>query len=353
MLTGWFGIQLGMYMLNTGDRRYAEPGSLTFKLNPTRSFAHDAHSIEHSVLRNFLGAPFTLYPCEPNWVYPICNHAGMTSLAAYDRVFGTHYVRTTLEPWLRSIDTEFTDYSGSIIGLRSELTGIRFPFPAGEAGFASYANCFAPERAQRMWAMARNEIKYITKPDAGGANRITLDGRGFDFGNYRPGFAGAYAGIMDCAREFGDYETADAAQRALDSDCGRTMSDGVLRYSTGSNLSNIMAVRARIHRRDDFRIAVTQGPPQSAMRGPVLTDASYPDVLVARAFSTGDDLELVLEPGKNPGAQTIRIERLKPGASYLYRNGTERTFSADAAGKAELSIELRDRTRMHIMPAAH
>lgn len=351
MLTGWLGLQVGMYMLNSGDRRYAEPGSLTFKLNQHRAFAHDLHSIEHSVLRNFLGAPFCLYPCEPNWVYPICNHFGMTSLAVYDRLFGTKYIDATLDTWFKNLDTEFTDYSGSVIGLRSELTGIRFPFPAGEAGFASFENCFAPDRAQRMWATARSELKYITKPDSNGHNRILLNGRGFDFGNYRPGFAGAYASIMDSAREFGDYETADAAQRALDQDCGRSTDGGVLRYSKGSNLSNIMAARARIHRRDDFRIAVRQGPPESALRGPILSAAKYPDVLVARAFSNGEDLDLVLYPGANTGVQKLRLERLRPAAKYVMRNGAEHSFAADSNGAADLVIELRERTRLHIVPA--
>lgn len=350
MLTGWFGLQVGMYMLNSGDRRYAEPGSLTFRLNRHRAFPHDIHSLEHSVLRNFLGAPFCLFPCEPNWVYPICNHFGMTSLAAHDRLFGTKYVESTRDKWLENLDTEFTDYSGSVIGLRSELTGIRFPFPAGEAGFAIFENCFAPERAQRMWAIARNELKYITEPDAEGRNRLVLSGRGFDFGNYRPGFTFAYASIMDCAREFGDYETADAARRALDQDCGRTDEGGVLRYSKGSNLSNIVAVKARIHRRDDFRIAVTQGPPETALRGPVLAGIKYPDALVARAFSNGDDLELVLYPGTAQGSQQIRIERLRPGAKYVLRNGSEHVFGADNSGAAELSIELRGRTPLHIFP---
>src|SRR5262249_27533674 len=155
----------------------------------------------------------------------------------------------TLDKWLKSLETEFTDYSGSVIGLRSELTGIRFPFPAGEAGFAVFEKFFAPERAPREWGGALNEAKFLIKPDTEGHNRITLPGRGFDFGNYRRGFAGAYASIMDSAREFGDYETADAAQRALDQDCGRTDEGGVLRYSKGSNLSNIIAVKARLHRR--------------------------------------------------------------------------------------------------------
>jgi len=178
-----------------------------------------------------------------------------------------------------------------------------------------------------------------------------LPGRGFDFGNYRPGFAGAYASIMDSAREFGDYETADAAQRALDQDCGRTDEGGVLRYSKGSNLSNIMAVKARLHRRDDFRTAVIEGPPESALSGPILTGVKYPEVLVGRAFSNGDDLELVLYPGTADGTRQIRIERLRPGTSYAMRNGLERRFVADSSGAADLSVELKGRTPLHITPS--
>ncbi len=352
MLTGWFGIQLGLYMSNTGDRSYAEPGSLQFRKNKHRVFHHDAHTIAQSVIKNFFDSEFCLYPCEPNWVYPICNHYGMTSLVLYDRLFGTSYVPSIRDRWLKNLDTEFTDYSGSVIGLRSALTGIRFPFPSGEAGYAGFENCFAPERAQRMWAIARKELKYIIQPDESGAGRVRLNGRGFDFGNYKPGFGGAYAMIMDSAREFGDQEIADAAQRALDQDCGRTDEGGVLRYAKMSNLSNINAMRAQFHRRDDFKNTVTQGPPESVFRGPILTDASYPDVLVARAFSDGDDLEMVLYPGKQARAHDIRVERLRPGATYALRNGSERSFKADNFGAATLSVELHERTPLHIVPVS-
>ena len=352
MLTGWFGIQLCMYMSNTGDRRYAEPGSLPFRRNLHRVFHHDAHTIAQSVAKNFLDSEFCLYPCEPNWVYPICNHYGMTSLKIYDRVFGTRYVASVLDRWLKNLDTEFTDYSGSIIGLRSSLTGISFPFPAADALFAGFENCFAPGRAQRMWATARQDLKYIIKPDETGAKRLSIPGKGFDFGNYKSGYTGVYATLMDTAREFGDYEIADAALRALDRDCGRADDGGVLRYSKGSNLSNAMAMRARIHRRDDFRRTIAEGPPEASLRGPILADAKYPEVLVARAFSNSDDLELVLYPGAKPGPQEIRVERLRPGAKYAMRHGSEHGFTADINGTASLSVELHGRTPIHIVPAS-
>jgi len=59
---------------------------------------------------------------------------------------------------------------------------------------------------------------------------------------------------------------------------------------------------------------------------------------------------LVLYPGTAQGSQQIRIERLRPGAKYVLRNGSEHVFGADNSGAAELSIELRGRTPLHIFP---
>ena len=74
-------------------------------------------------------------------------------------------------------------------------------------------------------------------------------------------------------------------------------------------------------------------------------------MLVARAFSNGDDLDLVLYPGAQPGAQQIKVERLKPGANYAMRNGSDHAFTADNNGAASLPVELQGRTPIHIVPA--
>lgn len=351
MLTGWLGLHVGMYMLASGDRRYAEPGSLTFQLNDRTAYRHDIHTLAQSVRSNFDTAPFCLYPCEPNWVYPICNHYGLASLAVNDSLFGTDDVGRIRDRWLSHLDTEFTDESGSIVGLRSSLTGLRFPFPGGELGFAPFMHAFAPERAWRTWAVARNELQYVTTRDEAGA-RLRLPGRGFDFGNYRRGWGGAYASMLAVAQEFGDTELAQAAQRSLDADAGRTVEGGVLRYGGMSNLSNANAVVGRIRRRGDFRAAVVEGPPQSVREGPLLAGARYPDVLVAKAFSSGEDLELVLFNGAAAGLQTIEIERLRPDAEYATRGAQIRRFRADAQGRAALDVFVDGRTMLHIVPAS-
>jgi hypothetical protein len=105
-------------------------------------------------------------------------------------------------------------------------------------------------------------------------------------------------------------------------------------------------------RTGDFRKSFVVGPPQSVFDGPILAEARYPDVLVAKAFSRGDDLELVLYPGAGTGSQKIGIERLKPGAGYELRGAAAAAFRADEHGRASLEVDLRGRTPVHIVPVA-
>ena len=141
----------------------------------------------------------------------------------------------------------------------------------------------APDRARRLWAVAREELRPAIAKDASGIARLALPGRGLDPGNYRFGHTADYATILLCAREFGEDDIADAAQRSLDLDCGLATDGGVRRYAHGSNLANAFAIQGRLLRTGDFRASVVEGPPASVLAGPRLADARYPDVLVAKA----------------------------------------------------------------------
>jgi hypothetical protein len=351
MLTGWFGMHVGQYMLNSGDRRYAEPGSLTFRLDDRRAWEHDVHSIVGSVVENYehYEDDFCLYPCEPNWMYPICNHYGMGALTVHDAVFGTNHRERILPNWLEKLDSEFTDRSGSIIGLRSQLTGIEFPFPVGEAGYAHFAHCFAPDRARRLWAVARQELSpAITEGPEG--PRISIPGRGFDAGKYGPGFVAIHGGLMVAAREFGDTEIAEAAQRSLDADCRPVLEDGTLSYLDGSNIANANAAMGRIMGTGDFRRSFVEGPGETLLSGPRLTGVDYPDVLVARAFSDGEDLDLVLHPGHAPLRATLGFEQLQPGRRYAISGAASGTLRADDRGRASLDVSIEGRTPVHLAP---
>lgn len=352
MLTGWLGLQANLYMSNTGDMRYAEPGSLTFRLNSRTAYPHSVHTLAKSVHENFKSSEFGLYACEPNWIYPICNFYGMTSLVIHDRLHGTRFMAETVGPWLDKLDSEFTDCKGSVIGLRSDLTGVELPFPTGEIAFATMANTFAPDRAERMWAIARTEVGSLLTDGVSAASRLPLPGVGLDTGNYRSGHVGSYAGIIQTAHEFGDEAFAATVQKTLDEYGGLDTTNGTARFAKGSNQANIAAAYARFWRRGDYRNAMAFGPPATARTGPILTDARYPDVMVAAAHSTGDDLHLVLYPGSEATVQAIRIERLTPGRSYAVQGAATDTIVADSAGTVSLTVSLSGRTVVVVRPAA-
>ena len=358
MLSGWYGMHVGQYTLNSGDKRYAEPRSLTFKLNDKKVYPHDMHSVVGAVAKNFESNPFCLFPCEPNWVYPICNMYGMSSLAVHDAAFGTSYVRTVLPQWLNMLETEFTDQKGSLVGLRSKWTGLEMPFYTGEAGFAFFANVFSTPLARRLWAVGRKELGMCLTTGSDGLPRLTfpMDQMPFldkiDPGHYKPGVLFAYVAVLMCAREFGDDELAEAALRSMDQDCGRTEQGGVLSFKKGSCLANVWGVEGRLMRTGDFRNSFTKGPPASALSGPMLEQAKYPDVLVAKAFSKGTDLELVLYPGAADGMQELGIGQLRPNQAYNVSGAGPTTLVADSTGAAKLTVALKGRTQVRIEPAA-
>ncbi|MEQ8492892.1 MAG: hypothetical protein RLW42_01605, partial [Gammaproteobacteria bacterium] len=356
MLTGWYGMHVNGYMLASGDRRYGEPGSLTFRLNERTAFAHSSHTLAESVADNLRRSDFCLYPCEPNWIYPVCNMYGMSSLAAHDAVFDSDYVRELLPRWLSQLEREFTDGKGSIIGLRSQWTGLEIPFYAGEAGFAFFANVFSPALAQRLWAVGRKELAFCIAEGTAGRPRLSIPAEAMSFidtidpGNYRKGVLFPYAAVAICGREFGDDDLAGAALQSMDEDCGRIEQDGVVSYTRASCLANVWAVEGKLLGTGDFRNTFVKGAPEAALRGPALAEASYPEVLVAKACGDGAALDLVLYPGRADGPQALGFARLVPGRSYAVDGAVETTLTADADGTARLSVPLAGRTVLRLRP---
>jgi len=351
MLTGFFGIQVGLYVSNTGDRRYLERDGLKFRDRDRVVYTHSLQDLSRSILGNFQRSSFCLYPCEPNWIYPICNHYGMTAVTINDRLSGTAHGPAILPRWLHMLETELSDKKGTPVPLRSSLTGWMPPFPATDGMYVPFANCFMPERAERLWATARTELNALVTAGSEDDRRFTLPGEGIDFGNYRRGHTMNYTQFGQAAREMGDDTFAAMCDRSARAVGGFEVIDGVARYSAASNLANAYAGLATVSHRDDFRIAITEGPPATAMAGPLLTEAAYPDVLVAKAFShSGHDLDLVLRPGRAAGPQSITIERLKAHAAYVLSGDVQGEFVADGQGRAVLHVPLNGRIAFRVAP---
>ena len=94
---------------------------------------------------------------------------------------------------------------------------------------------------------------------------------------------------------------------------------------------------------------VNQGLPEAWAKGPVLAEAQYPQVIVARAVSDGAALNLVLYPGAEPGIAALGLGRLVPGRSYRsVQSGVQ--FKAGPDGRHNLAVKLDGRTEVDIVP---
>ncbi|KBZ61133.1 hypothetical protein K875_04084 [Mycobacterium [tuberculosis] TKK-01-0051] len=341
MLTGFFGLQVGLYTALTGDDRYLQDGGLSFGKHQ-----HSLHDVAESLVTNFRKAPFGLFPCEPNWTYTACNFRGMGALQVYDRVTGSHYFDEIAEMFRYRLETEFVHPDFGMVSLKSKHAGIDLPFPLPDAIPAVYLNSMFPDIAMRYWGILRTEA--FAQDD--GQLKPVLPKGAVDMGNYKPGYGLAMESLYGAAREFGDADAAAAAMLALDSLCDPITEEGVFRYQKMSNSVNACVTLDRQLHQNFWRKTVIDPTPESARSGPVLDEVAYPAVLVARATSGGDDLHLVLRPGREGSTEVLHLARLQPDRRYRVTGATPDSLIADAEGRAQVSIVLNDRSEVRIQP---
>jgi hypothetical protein len=341
MLTGFFGLQVGLYTALTGDDRYLRDGGLSFG-----KYQHSLHDVVDSLVTNFRKAPFGLFPCEPNWTYTACNFRGMGALQVYDRIAGSQYFDEIAENFKHRLETEFVHPDFGMVSLKSKHTGIDLPFPLPDAIPAVYLNSMFPDSAMRYWGILRTEA---FAEDAGQLKPVLPKGA-VDMGNYKPGYGLAMESLYGAAREFGDADAAAAAKLALDSLCDPITEGGVLRYQKMSNSVNACVTLDRQLHQDFWRRTVIVPTPKSVRSGPILDEVAYPDVLVAHASSEGDDLHLILRPGRGSSAEVLQLARLEPGRRYRVTGATTDALVADPKGRAEVTVDLQGRSEVRVQP---
>ena len=351
MLTGFYGVMLSMYE-SLNDDRYSRPGALTFRWDDATAFTHDYPGLATAVHRSMTAAPFTLYPCEPNWIYTVCNTFGMNTLLGHDRLHGSDLF-PDLEGRLRdSYEHEFLRPDGRIIGVRSENYGLSWNFWSGSAvqlTTAYWLHAALPDIAQRTWWLVRETLDR--RPDGSAVLPRSVANR-VDPGNYRLGteIYGMAATLM-AAREMGDDDWADAAQQSLERHAESSPATGARRYAGGGSvLANLYANLGRFGRHSGVRDLLVFGAPEAWRRGPVLAEADYPDVLVARAVTDGRGLDLVLRPGNGTVRARLGLGGLVPDRTYDVRGAVEPTVVASATGTARFHVDLGGRLEVTVVP---
>ena len=354
MLSGWTGMAIGVYTTVTGDDHYTQPGSMTFTYD-NKSFCYDVHTMAECVYNNFQKSEWTLFPCEPNWVYNMCNETGITFLAQHDRLYGTGYCNDVYDDYVSTIDNEFTTVDGRVIALRSQRLGFSIPLltsPLADASFGMWANATKPLHSQRAWQIFRNE--YVHIDDQG---EVRIDTQGWDevdVGSYKPSLISTYGACRGFALEMGDTALADRLMQQTRREYEYVVRDGIGYYTGVSSFANIMNFYASMMRKDAWAQVNNYSLPETILEGPVLDKCHYPDVLVAKAVShMGSDLELVLYPGGERATQELTVARLKPLDRYEIRTSDSdepEIRQADAQGCLDLCVELLGRTTVIINP---
>lgn len=351
MLTGWQGVSVGMFE-TLEDDRFSRPGALTYVWDEEERYAYDLGSLAASVERNMRRSPFALYSCEPRWIYPVCNTFGVNTLVLHDRLHGGSAFASLEERIRRAYLEDFHRPDGRVVGVRSETLGLSWSPWAGDGVWLPttyWMHPALPDLAHRSWWLLRETVlqerdgTFVLPPSL--ANRC-------DSGSYVFGRS-AFGRILlaMAAREIGDEEVAANVLADLDATEDMERSGGVARFADVSTQGNLYALMARFGRHAGLRDLVGFGVPEAWRNGPRLADATYPDVLVARAVTDGHSLTCVLRPGAGPVRTCVVLDRLDPGRTYRVRGASVAELVSADDGTAVLEIDLGDRLELQVDPA--
>jgi Linalool dehydratase/isomerase len=351
MVSGWLGNQIAGYTAVTRDRYFTRPGSITFQHPRGMRYEYDLHSLTEILARNFAASKFGLFPCEPNWIYALCNGFGILPLPIHDHLYGTDYVERIMPSFRRGFENEFLSADGRTVGIRSKWTGFSIPAMTSILSDASVIwqiHPVMPDIARRQWEILKREMLTLRSDGRLDAKMSGWDR--IDTGNYRRSGVSALLWVQAAATELGDTDIAAAAGARIAEEGQAVTEGGVRRLAKGSAQANLAWLMSNCGRANAHYDRVNYGIPDTWAQGPILDVADYPQVLVARAVTDGAALDLVLRPGDGGGRRRLGFARLRPGITYAVHGGVEHWVVASADGTASAHVDLYGRRELHLTP---
>lgn len=356
MYSGYWSLMLETYRSNTGDDRYERPNSLPLHWKDGRVFEYDAGGVAEAIGINLDSrGGWGMFPCEPGNVFAACNSFPQAARLARIRNEGSAPGTAGADAYRHLLEEEMTAPDGTLLLVlhpRLGITNTVLRSAFADAAVAYFLRPVAPEASARTWEILRHDVVSVT--DDG----VDIVSGGLDkwVGGVDPGNgdrSGAYGKILFAllAVEMGDVEVARGLLRLAEEadppvdDTGRTC------HPHASNIANAKALTCRVSRQDGWFHLVATGIPGEWRSGPLLAEAPYPDVLVARAVTDGAALSMVLRPGGESGRHRVRLTRLRPGATYDVSGAVESRITADDHGTAVVDVDLSDRLDIEVHPA--
>lgn len=338
MLSGFLGVSLGLFQTSSGTAPFKEPGSLTFRWDENTAAEYNHETMLREVVKNYKRYDYGWFPCEPRFIYSMCNLVGRTALALHDANNGTDMLGEVSERFDKSMNEEMMLPDGRIRVCTSSTFGFTVPSLSGlfgETWGIRFITPYAPDEAERLWAILKRDFIKIGDD---GALDFRLLPLGWDvrkpanFSYKQWPEMNPLAVTLWAALEMGDEPFIKATRLALDKYAGPGVADAL----TWTKASTV-------------RDMVNKGLPDAWRKGPLLADANYPEVIVTRAVSDGEALDLVLRPGEGPVETRLGLGRLKPGRQYRVIQ-TDEILTADTLGKARFNLPLTDRREISIVP---
>lgn len=354
MVSGYVLLAAALYQIVTGDDRYSKNGSMEFVVTDNAKYKYDLPTIAEAVYRNMDQNRWNLYPCEPNWIYTLCNLVGISGIVAADKVLGTNHGDELKSRFDAALASEFSNADGTILPIRSELTGFTIPGLAGaisDVAPAVFCGPYLPHVAHRHWALMKRE--NLRWSEDGRLELVNLVGAdNIDPGNYKSGRGFVRNSMASVASEYGDYKIRNELVRQMDEEHFPVYETktGALKNKGLSTLGQCSGLRGRLGARGDWLRLLTEGPPAQCFRAPILEEVPFPEVLVAKAYSNdGKSVELVLYNGKQSGVFELGFKNMQPGKLYKLQGDV---VKANEGGEACFSVQIDGRTAVVLEPAA-
>ena len=278
----------------------------------------------------------------------MCNAFSLSALIMHDRLHGTDFSADRTEQMARAYRTHrYLRRDNRFMAARGPLKFFMGPSVGNDGVMSYWLNFAMPEQAEKTWSNLRANLVQITDDDV----RIEATSwETIDPGNYSRGTGMSRVSVMAAANEHGDPELADALEASLDKRYPTARSNGARAYTGISSWGNAGHVMARFTRPGSMRRLLAGEVPAQWKTGPVLAQAAYPDVLVARAVTDGRALDLVLRPGSGGGRTVLGVERMAPRHDYVVIGGVDAAVTADDDGRAMVTVDLDDRSEVAVRP---
>jgi len=281
-------------------------------------------------------------PCEPNWIYPLCNFITAAAIRSYDTEHNTHYWDSIKDKFRAMTDQEFLGIDGHFVPFRSAYTGMAAPQVGGlvmQTFPCFFLNALYPDMARRQWWLMR---KGLEGRDLRGACWP------IDVGNYNYSRAAAYGASALAAAEMGDTLLKDELLALMDADCAPVFDNGRYYYSKASIWANANVFMAGLTSKGSFQRLMNS---QSQKSGPYIDKADPNEIMFSLAYQEGNALFFKAHPQMECEYVAIKIAGLRPSAAYqLIHQGGKIAVRSNHSGEADINLALRAPAQFQLLP---